>query len=435
MRFRLLIGSCGLSVATVVPGRDPSDTAGFRFITAADANFEMTQLMDQGLDPASDLPSLDVSLWLRSAERIDPHLLPFEADTDVSTPGKDPRLHRLFFILRYLSTSVMSFVNHPELVVVYRQYCPSSGGQIDNSVRDFWFLNHVQPLDVGPKVYLISRPMSGSTILEDLGVSRPPQNAKLVLNKCPNRAYSHVRYLVMDKVVGSTLHALTLKSPGGKVPVHVAAQLGVALVRVLRKLHDQNVVHGDIHSHNVIVDGLVVKLIDFELAKIYDRDLVNAESKPSCGQSSRSFANTLDISQVNTFWESQHCSKSFRDDMYRALVTVSAMMHGPLYDRYFKDLSTPDYNARRTAERRSMWVRHRSNGEIFNIAHRMDDSIETAEFLIKSLNLAENSGPSVKEKFDRLSAHVVSLGIHDLPDYTLVEALLQAIAIESSSVL
>src|ERR1017187_7698865 len=78
-------------------------------------------------------------------------------------------------------------------------------------------------------------------------------------------------YLLLEWCPGmdASLAAAELHPAGGAAPLGTLLQLCRAVVEAYARLHEQHVVHGDVHPRNVLVSGdNAVKLVDFGLARI-----------------------------------------------------------------------------------------------------------------------------------------------------------------------
>ncbi len=78
-------------------------------------------------------------------------------------------------------------------------------------------------------------------------------------------------FLTMDLLEGSTLEELRQKR-GNKIPIVEALDLGDKLMDVLSAVHAAGIIHRDLKPQNVFVcDDNVLKLLDFGVARVFDR--------------------------------------------------------------------------------------------------------------------------------------------------------------------
>ena len=78
-------------------------------------------------------------------------------------------------------------------------------------------------------------------------------------------------FLTMDLLEGDTLEALRQKR-GNKIPIVEALDLGDKLMDVLSAVHVAGIIHRDLKPQNVFVcDDGVLKLLDFGVARVFDR--------------------------------------------------------------------------------------------------------------------------------------------------------------------
>jgi serine/threonine protein kinase len=79
-----------------------------------------------------------------------------------------------------------------------------------------------------------------------------------------------VEYLVMEYLEGETLADRLAKGP---LPLEQTLRHGVQIADALDKAHRQGIVHRDLKPGNVMLTKSGVKLLDFGLAKTFERSL------------------------------------------------------------------------------------------------------------------------------------------------------------------
>jgi serine/threonine protein kinase len=232
--------------------------------------------------------------------------------------------------------------NRPTRVIVYRGYCHSRRHPLNTSVIDYWFLLHLKETGLVPEVFALSGPLRADYLATLRG--DPPghlDQAKLnrvggKINWMPcSHSVPEVRYILMERVPGKSI-ADMVQVDGVMVqqPLVTALKYTIAMLEFIENIHNHNVVHGDAHFGNFIVDpstGQVLKMIDFERAAIYNEsEIIRIEQPCVYGDFSRQFYRGLWMSP----WESRGCAKSFRDDIHRIMITCAVMMFGKHYVQY-----------------------------------------------------------------------------------------------------
>jgi serine/threonine protein kinase len=126
-----------------------------------------------------------------------------------------------------------------------------------------------------------------------------------------------VRYMVMDRAPMSLYQALNQSGP---LSLRLAVTVMIDLIAKLQRMHSLGIVHGDLHSGNVVVmhkGGWDVGFIDFGMSFFMDEIRLERVRNP------------FDI--VHCFlspWELRGFMPSMRDDVFNALFLGAVMMHG-----------------------------------------------------------------------------------------------------------
>lgn len=343
-----------------------------------------------------------------------------------------------------------------KLALVYRQFCGSSAHPINPILIDYWFLQFLQLTEIVPAIYDVSSPMYASEIVSPWWEIRNEQvslkllDGKFQINpNCRNDVVPEIRYLLMERLPGSSVSAIRNRffyeedeRKDGMVPVTVAIDLTIKMVRTVEKLHKFNVVHGDAHFGNFIAGpDNSMKMIDFERARIFNRHEMASTS--TCDPT------VLRRSRWNSPWESQKCVSSFRDDIHRVFVCFGIMLHGDLYLNYLNTISGTAYHElimgrrqhypRMTEMFESFWKRHRFGGEIFETKqpYLMDEmfairaiisnDIREDTFLIDNLCPGCQNLPAIKSLFHQLEQYVINMDITDEADHKYILKTLESL--------
>lgn len=405
----LLIGICAVVADATTSSRDE-----------AFAEMALMQMADSSL---LDRPKICVDCWKYNVEYIPDNLLPSEIE-----PPQEP-LKYLEVLATRPGTSVLNILADPSVVIVYRQFCMDQTG-IDNTVMDYWFLSYLEDTGVVPKVYTISQALSGDMLA---GIYGAEARGKLGLGYCRHTlTRPTIRYVIMEKIYGKSIEETVHEK--GSFSINVAASVGIQIVSILQRIHSLGVIHGDAHWGNFLIDHAKVhdpwmKMIDFEFATIHDRLRMQRIAEPICETGAEPTPDSQSPDSNATPWERVGCPKSFRDDMYHALLVIAAALYGDDYLTYFQYLSTgPDVNVASRARLLGFWDEHRFSGHIFNVeqySELIPDSIRSRFLLVDVL--PEGVLGSVASELDNITTHVLSLGLHDRPDYEGIIELLENI--------
>ncbi len=401
----------------------------------------------QQADDEIGRPSISLDMWLYFMEVIPDSALPTNATdsphyVERGTSAAE-QLHVLVPEATRQRTRVFSLSSDPSVAVVYRQFCRRPGvvGFVaENGVKDFWFLSYLENSGVVPKVYGISQALEGDDLRDRYGVGA---HGKLTLRYCSNKILPSIRYIIMERIMGFSVEDLVRNE--GTLSVSASAHLGEQMVNLLERIHSAGVIHGDVHWGNFIVEEAItsepwIKMIDFERAAIYDAAEFESRSGTWCNSLDQPFPE-LTINRWNSPWESMRCPPSFRDDMFRVLLTVAAVMHGQEYARYFTELATAakeEEYVRDALEK--VWRKHRFGGAVFNVDSMNASIPPTAKgrFLVEdALRSSDDTKFThallelLNGQFAEITYSVLSLDLHDRPDYQTISATFRLIALES----
>lgn len=174
--------------------------------------------------------------------------------------------------------------------------------------------------------------------------------------------------------------------PQELVPVDVGLLWGVSIIRALRDIHSRNVVHGNVFATNIYGSSdYSVKLVDFQFAKIVDKD-------------SNSFRRQDDDANVmrEVVVSFNPVTPSYRNDVYNGLVVLGSMMFGSDFEMH-----------------------------LFMRIGKVDPQSDAAKRLLKWTVDFDNP---VYKRVDDLAFFVAMLDPQAVPDYEALIAELQSIA-------
>jgi hypothetical protein len=190
-------------------------------------------------------------------------------------------------------------------------------------LRDAYFLNLLDEESVTPRVYYISpaAPLPISKHSKTNFTMTPEQRAQ-----CANGA--SVRFMIMERADFDMYELGGVEGIGFFRAMRIVA----VLMSVIERVHDRNVVHGDIHPGNVVMlnrDGPALGLIDFGMAFLE----VEMMNKPEIKRAPLTHC-------LHSLWELQGYRSAKRDDVYRALMVGVFLVEGKAFQSRCKALES-----------------------------------------------------------------------------------------------
>ena len=288
------------------------DTDFFANLTESDREILLAQLE---ADSENDIyaPTVD------DIQKVHPHEL---------TPFGDFILDENYFHVGDQSV-LFDIVGRPDLLIKYQTNCEevdSFDSLLHPLIPDYWYMRESFMLGLSPEPLFLSPP----ALFENLyGFANDRKyifkmgNVNAVdcaMNK------GVVRYMIMRKLRGMSLHQYRQRFPHSIIPMDIAAQITRTVIHGLERLHNEaRIVHGDIHSGNIlleqssIVGQLRLQFVDFGRAFRDKRNLTNDR--------------VTGIGQWNHWlcspWQLDGRVWGRRDDVYKA-IHIFAMLINPL---------------------------------------------------------------------------------------------------------
>ncbi len=336
--------------------------------------------------------------------------------------------------------------------IKYHAYCADSF-PVDPMLREAYFLELISRLAPGE---IANRFLYFSAGREVANVGESSPKMILTDGACPGSSKAPVVRFIISERTGETLW--NYMTPSGvanakptALPFREAVSLGISTIRLVQKLHALNIVHGDIHLANIAFTRRNVfssqqhrsdlVLIDFERARIAESASTAPEAVPEhflpmffChGYFSVWEAVGAKHPITHEIWERK---PAFRDDVYRALFTMSMLIHGISAKQIPEALCS---NANKDELRKAFQYRAYENW--FDVP-----DIQVPDGTIYSLSLRDKL-PSdlvpfyahIRNTFAQVLAHVRNIRFRGQPDYMyLIELLGEVInptATESATII
>ena len=296
-------------------------------------------------------------------------------------------------VIAITETSAIHNLTDSNWIIKYQMDCLEELTAIHPLLADYWFVEHVAPFGLAPKPVVLSDPVplrARKTLKTDFHIRSSLYRACAHLG-------SSVRYAIMERE-RENLHDYMLSQPGEKLPFVKAIQLGLDLINLVKRLHDNaQIVHGDIHSGNVCFSSKnpsKLVLIDFARAKFLD-DTVSQER----------------IREPNVWndallspWEIMGFEPARRDDVMRVLLLVATLMNGFSFYNYLSSFNSDVGTSLDIKVHRNLFLADPAINPLEELGISRSDRSEIVEHLESVLEAAR----SVRFRADR-------------PNYELIE--------------
>ncbi len=283
-----------------------------------------------GLERVAPVPYL----WGIRQERIPRRLIDSSGRTRIIGPANYVRIHLESALYVSATTGVYTIREMPGKVIKYHVYCAGSDyDSIDPTAVEAFFMEKLGPTGISPNVYYYSRALIGTFSY----VGHLPKTTEV---KCPSlRFHPRTRFIIMERV-GLSLYKYMSSLPGGRVPIIEAMRMGIAMIELVQELHEQNVVHADLHLGNFAFaatregEKRRLRLIDFGRSRVIaKRDM----SVPVCKS-----ASIVTAHPYRTKWAMRLCKPTFRDDVYLTVQMVAMLMYGAFHYTYLAEFARID---------------------------------------------------------------------------------------------
>ena len=252
-------------------------------------------------------------------------------------------------IYRGSQSIVFSINEFPDLVVKYQVQCDNFDTELHPLLRDAWYTEEAHAFGLAPHVVFLSPPA---------GLC-PTKQGKCEFFKILEEEFTTcrrnngvVRYMISTRSNATTLHVLRTSpfygNRSGAMNLHNAVRIGLGLIHTLARLHvEAKIVHGDIHTSNVLLDmdaGTLV-LLDF------GRAFRNIQTHPDTPMRAR--GDWFDY--MNTQWQIDGFAWAARDDLNKAIQLIAHLMNPFTYHDLEKRFEKQGYTALKLWKERSDW--------------------------------------------------------------------------------
>ena len=331
-----------------------------------------------------------LALRQRDVDRTSPEFVPLLTSNyeDFVLDDEDVRLHLGELIATTKYATVFGLDSRADLAIKYAADCDVED-ILHPLLRDGWCLNRLKDTGIVPTVHFVSPPAPMISEITSKTQFELSDNERIICVS-ENRG---VRFMVMERIK-MNLHTF-VKSYGSSLKLAVRVMRW--LVSALEIIHGKDIIHGDIHSGNVVIrnDNDHLALIDFGFAAHREEIELNDPQPYSPVPHDQ-------YSCLHTHWELEGYRRSYRDDMFKVLLLGSLLIHGKRFQTYCDSLERKPERMRR----------FKSEKSLFDIPGG------------KSL------GPTVKGKLDQMVANVRAMeSVFVKPDYAYLQAQLDEIIV------
>jgi hypothetical protein len=254
-------------------------------------------------------------------------------------------------IHRGMHSTVYAIKEFPNLLIKYQAHCRDLDTEVHPLLLDAWHTNASSAIGVSPIIHFISPP---ARLCHALVGKCAFTMSRDDLVDCRDDD-GVLRYMIMEKLEGKSLHNFRMKafaSTNGAMDFNTAISIGIELIRLIQRLHEEiHIVHGDIHSPNVMIKKsneteFELKLIDFGLSfNISNVSLPENIVKP------RGFW----YHELYTIWQIEGFDWGPRDDVMRAIQTIAHLMHPYGYFDMERRLAEQGYRNLKSWKLTSNW--------------------------------------------------------------------------------
>jgi serine/threonine protein kinase len=151
-----------------------------------------------------------------------------------------------------------------------------------------------------------------------------------LLPSCPDDKPAAIKYIIVERAF-TVLSRLLATHQSFSLPT--VAALGLQMTRLLRRVHDLGIAHGDIHLGNVAVSvRRRLILIDFGLARRVQPGSITQRAK-----------GLLWCVGLISPWEILHWNASYRDDIFRMVQLMAFLLHGGAYAKVIENICSSQH--------------------------------------------------------------------------------------------
>jgi hypothetical protein len=305
---------------------------------------------------------------------------------------------------------IYEIVGYPDLLIKYQANCielhphhrVSETSYVHPLVVDYLYGRKAARARVGPRMFYLSPP--SQVCLYQQGKCGFRMRSK-DFNHCVNQDGASLRYMIIERVQGISLHSFKKRFKNGIVPFHTSLLIGYGMIDYLERLHNvAKTIHGDVHAGNILLDhisdrnGTVsLKIID------YGRSFSNMER---VNETVRDIGWATD--PVFSSWELEGYEPAARDDIERAVRVVAGLMMPWSFAEAEKKLSDLGPSAILEWKRTGYWF----------FEPRPFDDIRPRYDPVRALRIADEHKANIRYNLQLILKRVRSMrNVNSIPPY------------------
>ena len=240
-----------------------------------------------------------------------------------------------------------------EKLLKYQIDCPQDNEDIHPILLDYFFLKHLEPLNISPKAHYVSPPSSLANIERRECLKLSLLRIDDITWRSCTRAHptSTVRFLILD-YAGKSLHSYMMATRTHRVEFGDAMRIAISSIEAIRILHEEGgVVHGDIHAGNICIrpeSQFDAAFIDFGKAFLVAdmmTDPIEQLREPFSW-----------VHALFSPWDILGRAPGKRDDVFKILLTVALVMNGPSYTDYLTRLEANATSSYEWKQERNLFI-------------------------------------------------------------------------------
>ena len=306
-----------------------------------------------------------------------------------------------------------------KFVIKYRLECEDLGNlRVPNSViQEAWFMSQLADKGLTTPVLYFSDPVLNPRPVPTTGMK------KLEKTSCSGSRGEKpiIRYLISEKT-GNDLHDFMFNRKRVRgVSFTDRIKIAGQMIMYLERLHGLNVVHGDAHTGNWIIEKGTVQMIDFGRSKIL--------TDPSELDPKECHSTSTSSSIWDTKWEMRGCPYSFRDDVIEAVFMIGIILHGIEIQKYVEYLVKEGNKGSEEHERiknNAMFFEYKPKDGFVVDDHEIKSVFAVEELLAGADQEVVDTVRKQLEIVSTLSSDD-NIGIAEKPDYEGIKKALGAI--------